>query len=79
MAASALPSLARVGQRLRDADGREWRVRGLMPIATTEGASSFAIRLDMRRPAGSGETVVMSSHDFAVLSRDALPLGAAAD
>lgn len=59
-----------VGQRLRDPRGDEWTVRELLPIAAIGKESPwFVVRLDVRRATGARNSVVMSTHEFAVLAR----------
>lgn len=61
-----------VGQRLRDARGDEWTVRELLPIAAVaDQAQWFVVRLDVRRSTGARGSVVLSTHDFAALARNA--------
>jgi hypothetical protein len=61
-----------VGQRLRDARGDQWTVRELLPIASiAQEAQWFVVRLDVRRAAGGRNSVVMSTHEFAMLARGA--------
>ena len=72
MAVTPAEIAVHVGQRLRDANGDEWTVRELLPIASiADQAQWFLVRLDVRRASGTRASVVMSAHEFATLARGA--------
>ena len=72
MAATPSEIAVQVGQRLRDARGDDWTVRELLPIAAIgKEAQWFVVRMDVRRSTGVRHSMVMSTHEFALLARGA--------